>query len=40
VEELRREAIGELVTPGVVNRAAAAAAEPAPVSPGLTPALG
>ena len=40
VEELRREAIGELVTPGVPNRAAAAAAEPAPVSPGLTPALG
>ena len=39
VEELRREAIGELVTPGVPNRAAAAA-EPAPASPGLTPALG
>ncbi len=40
VEELRREAVGELVTPGVPNRAAAAAAEPTTVSPGLTPALG
>ncbi|HEU4560347.1 MAG TPA: hypothetical protein VFS20_21030 [Longimicrobium sp.] len=39
VEELRREAIGELVTPGVPARAASAAAEPA-VTPGLTPALG
>jgi len=41
VEELRREAIGELATPGIVNRAAAAAApESIPVSTDLTPALG
>lgn len=39
VEELRREALGELVTPGVTRRAAAAPPEPS-VSPELTPALG
>ncbi|HET7230595.1 MAG TPA: hypothetical protein VFJ16_11370 [Longimicrobium sp.] len=38
VDELRREALGELVTPGVPNRAAAA--EPAAVTPGLATALG
>lgn len=38
VEELRREALGELVTPGVTRRAAPAA--PEPVAADLTPALG
>jgi hypothetical protein len=38
VEELRREAAGELVTPGVTRRAAAA--EAIPVATDLTPALG
>lgn len=39
VEELRREAIGELVTPGVASRAAAAS-EAVSMNTGLTPALG
>lgn len=39
VEDLRREAIGELVTPGVPARATAAAAGPSAAS-GLSPALG
>ena len=40
VEELRLEAIGELVTPGVTRRATPVSAEPVQVATDLTPALG
>jgi hypothetical protein len=40
VETLRREAAGELVTPGVPSRAAARAPEPVAIAPEIAPALG